>query len=491
MNRPNVVFVISDQHRWDFMGYASIGVTLTANLDRIAGAGVAFRNAYCTSPLCCPSRAAIASGRYAVHSGCFTNLHELPPGTPTFAAQFRKAGYRTGAFGKTHMEIHAYDSDLTSRAHRDYMDSLGWDEVCEVSGSGMMKTGIVCAYSEFLKSRGMFEEVLAFYKAWRYFMDPESGRMGEFESQEWPFDEELHETRFIADRAVEWLERHAAEGPFLLHVGFAAPHSPIEPLPRLMDLYRDRPEPPPWGVGEKGVRPPDDVKGSDPFFADGRRGYRAMISEIDEQVGRIRAALDELGVLENTVIVYTADHGDMAGDFGITGKVCFFEGSVHVPLIFAGPGVAPGRKSPALVELVDLGKTLCELCSVPSHDLDEGLSLVPALSGGEPGEGHRDFVVSVMGCDRMIFDGRYKLMWGDPLLDTRKLGRLHLDKPINIPPSPPRLYDLEHDPHELNDLASDEASREIIEPLLAKLDTRTLEHVTAQPNKSRGTYRPL
>ena len=478
MSRPNVVFVLVDQHRSDFMGYESNGVTFTPTLDALAAEGVAFGNAYCTSPLCSPSRAAIALGRYAEHSGCFTNLHEPPPGSPSWVGQLRSAGYRTMAVGKTHMEIHAYDADYTSPEHLAYMNSLGWDDTCEVSGSGMIKTGIQCAFRRFLEGEGMFDDVLAFAKNWGYFMNAERKGLSEFECLEWPFDERYHESCFIADRATDWLRSNATSGPFLLHVGFAAPHSPIEPLPRFMDLYRDREEPTPRGVDSANEN-----------MRNGRRGYRAMISQIDEYVGRIRALLAELGVLDNTIFVYTADHGDMAGDFGLTGKVCFFEGSVHVPLVFEGRGVTAQPKSDAFVEGIDLGKTVCELCDVSTHAGDEGRSLVPVLSRER--DTHRDHVVSTMGCDRMIRDARWKLMWGDPLLDDRKLGRLHLDKPVNIPPSPARLYDLENDPHELNDLAGDPASKDILESLVARLGTRTLEDVTAQPHKSRGEYRPL
>ena len=497
MSQPNVLFILADQHRWDFMGCESNGVTLTPNLESIAAGGVAFRSAYCNSPLCSPSRAAITTGRCAVNSGCYTNLHQVPPGEPTFIRQFRSSGYRTAAFGKAHMEIHAYDSDLTAAKHREYMDSLGWDEVCEVSGSGMLKTGIRCAYSEFLKERGAFTDVLTFYKRWGYFMDAGHKALPEFACNEWPFDESLQESRFIADRVIAWLHENAGRQPFLLHVGFAAPHSPIEPLPRFMDLYREREEPLPFGV----ETPPD-------HLLTGRRGYRAMITQIDEYVGLIRTALEEAGVLDNTIIVYTADHGEMAGDFGLTGKVCFFEGSVRVPLIVSGHGVSspppPGegrgegeqRKAPArprtsdaFVEGIDLGRTLCDLCSVESHALDQGRSLVPILHGGS--EEHRDTAYSVMGCDRMIRDERYKLMWGDPLLDERKLGRLHLDKPVTIPPSPPRLYDLVNDPHETNDLIRESDAQPVVRSMMEKLMARINADLQPQPNLPRGEYRPL
>ena len=99
--KPNVVFLIADQHRWDFMGYESNGTTHTPNLDRLAAMGTLFRRCYTTSPLCCPARQAIASGRYGMNTGCFTNLHQLPPGTPSFVGQLRDAGYHTVAVGKT------------------------------------------------------------------------------------------------------------------------------------------------------------------------------------------------------------------------------------------------------------------------------------------------------------------------------------------------------------------------------------------------------
>jgi choline-sulfatase len=481
MARPNVVFVIADQHRWDFMGYEGNGMTYTPHLDRLAAAGTLFRAAYTTSPLCCPSRAAIASGRYGMNSGCFTNLHQLPPGTPSFVEQFRRQGYRTCAIGKTHMEIHAYDSDLTSDAHRAYMDSLGWDEVDEISGNGMLKTGIRCAYSEYLRKEGVFDQVLEFYRQWHYFMDSSAPprRAGDpsFVCHEWSLPGAYQEAAFVGDRAVEWLREQDGGRPFFLHVGFAGPHSPIEPSPGYLDPYRDREEAPPWGV-----------ESAPGWLPDGRRGYRAMIGQIDAYVGRIYDCLAEKGLAEETIWVYTADHGEMAGDHGLFGKTCFYEPSVRVPLIVAGPGVRPGQRSPALVELIDLGATLCELASVPRHALDQGRSLAPLLRGERAS--HRATVYAEMGCDKMVRDERYKLMWGEPTADRRQLGRLHLDKPVDVPPSPPRLYDLRQDPHELRDLAREGDCQELLAAMMARLLVRLNENTQTQPFLDRGQYRP-
>ncbi len=475
MRRPNVVFIIADQHRWDFMGYESNGVTRTPILSGMGREGTIFRAAYCTSPLCTPSRAAIASGRYGMNSGAFTNLHELPPGTPGFVPQFHKAGYRTCAVGKTHMEIHAYHSDYVSEDHMAYMRSLGWDETFEISGNGMLKTGISCAYTRFLEDRGMLDKVLDFYRRWHYFMDTERRGDPGHVCHEWPFEEDLQETAFVANTALQWLRGRDRSRPFLLHVGFAGPHEPIEPFGAFMTPYRNDEQALPWGRAS-----------APPWYADSRRGYRAMITQIDHHVGRIRDLLSQQGELDNTVFVYTADHGDMMGDHGLWGKTNFYEAAMRVPLILAGPGIRPGQDSRALVELLDIGKTLCELCGVESHSLDQGKSLVPVLSGDS--ETHRDTVYAEMGCDRMLLDGRYKLMWGDPLSDTRKLGRLHLDKPVAIPPSPPRLYDLQKDPTELRDLARSDGGvlREMLEKLLARIN----QNIQPLPNKSRGEYKP-
>jgi len=476
---PNVVFIMSDQHRWDFMGHeTSNGVTLTPDLDALGAAGRVFRSAYCPSPLCSPSRAALALGRYGMNSGCFTNLHEPPPGSPTFVNQFRQAGYHTVAVGKTHMAIHAYDCDVTGTKHRAFMDSLGWDDnTHEICGGQLIRMGLRCAWLEYLESRGRYKDVADFYGHWGYFMD--TGRKADhsFVPHEFPFEEEFKECSYVGRSAVEWITGRDRHQPFLLHVGFCGPHSPIEPLKRFMDLYRDRPEPTPWGW--------DDAPA---WLLEGRRGYRAMISEIDEWVGKIRGAIAEQGAIEETIFVFTSDHGENAGDHHRFGKTCFHEGSVRVPLILAGPGVRNLPPCPALIETIDLGRTLCDLCGVTPHGLDQGRSLAPLLSG--QADAHRETIYVEMGCDRMFFDGRHKLIWGDPAGDTRELGRLHLDKPVTIPHSPARLYDLQEDPHELHDLACDSDSSELMATMMAKLLDRISENHQPQPLKSRGEYKP-
>ena len=155
----------------------------------------------------------------------------------------------------------------------------------------------------------------------------------------------------------------------------------------------------------------------------------------------------------------------------------------------AGPGVKPGTDSRALVETIDVGKTACDLCGIAPHDLDQGRSLGPVLRGETTR--HRDTVYAEMGCDRMLRTEHHKLMWGDPALDRRRQGRLHLDKPVTIAPSPRRLFDLKEDPNEQSDLAGAGAHACLESDMLARLLARVNENLQPLPNKSRGEYRPL
>jgi choline-sulfatase len=469
---------MSDQHRFDFMGYETNGTTFTPNLDQLGRQGTIFRNAYCNAPLCSPSRICFAAGRYGVNCGAFSNCHEPPFGMPSFVSQLRGGGYRTTAIGKTHMEIHAYDSDLTSYRHREFMDSLGWDEIKETAGGGLTVIGIEDSYSRWLKEIGMYEQVADYLCQWGAPNVPRKNPTHGFKCVAWPFATEIQETSFIGQNAVDWIRGRSDSQPFFLHVGFVAPHSPIQENKENIALYRNVPESEPWGA----VNP-------QPWLADGRRGYRAMITHVDRWVGRIVDALKEKGLLENTIVVYTTDHGENAGDFDRFDKGTFFEGSVHIPMIVAGPGVHAGQDSKALVELLDLGKTFCEMGGVAPHRLDQGKSLMPVLTGAQTE--HRDTIYGEYICDKMLFDGRYKLMFGDPATDKRYFGGpSHTHKPAYAPPNRWRLYDLQNDPHELRDLSEDPQYLKLAAEMMQKLLVRITQNTQQLPSKSRGKPRP-
>ncbi|MFB3891783.1 MAG: sulfatase [Phycisphaerae bacterium] len=479
MGRPNVVLIMSDQHRFDFMGYESNGTTFTPSLDALGRQGTIFRNAYCNSPLCSPSRICFAAGRYGMNCGAFSNLHEPPWHMPSFVSQLRAGGYRTCAIGKTHMEIHAYNSDLNSFRHREFMDSLGWDEIRESAGNALITVGIQDSYSRWLQDIGMFDKVADFMCQWGVPNVPRKNPTHSFKAVEWPFPTEIQETAFYGRHAVEWINAWEGKQPFFLHVGFLAPHSPIHENKDDLALYRDVPEPEPWGN-----------PAPQPWLADGRRGYRAMITHVDRWVGKIVEALKAKGLLDNTLVIYTSDHGEMAGDFGRFDKGVFYEGSIRIPMIVAGPGVRAGQDSKALVELLDLGRTICDWCGVPAHRLDQGKSLVPVLRDGAAA--HRDTIYAEYICDKMLFDGRYKLMFGDPATDKRNFGGpQHTHKPAFAPPNRWRLFDMANDPHELHDLSDDPQYLPLAAEMMRKLLVRITENTQPLPSKDRGTPRPM
>ncbi|MCH2176704.1 MAG: sulfatase-like hydrolase/transferase [Lentisphaeria bacterium] len=476
MPKPNIIFILSDQHRWDFMGYETNGITHTPNLDKLAARGVRANNAYCPAPLCSPSRAAMATGRYAMNSGCFTNLHKVPASTPTFNKELKKAGYTTMVIGKIHMEIHHYQSDLASPAHKAYMKELGWDDTFEVVGNGLWNTGIKDQYSKMLDQEGLKDQVLQYYNNWGYFMDKRVA-MHPLQAQVWPFEEKYQESYLIGKTAVNWIKEQPKDKPYFLHLGFTGPHSPTEPNQKFLDLY---------DVADE-TQPVDNESPWD-WLPEGRTGYRAMITQIDHYIGDVIKAVEERGELDNTIIIYTSDHGEMMGDHGRTDKGSFYEGSAHVPFVAAGPGIQH-KETNALIELLDLGKSFCDFAGVESHPLDQGESLKPVLEGNT--DYHRDTVFCEMGCDKMIFDGRYKLIYGEQTADKREgLGRIHLDKPVTIPRSPAALFDLKEDPNETNNLFDNpdyvQLKIEMLEKLLARINENT------QPSEflDRGVYNP-
>lgn len=463
--KPNILFIIADHHRWDYMGNAGAPDVLTPNLDRLAAMGTVVERVYCNAPLCVPSRISMTTGRYPSNTGCFSNRHAVDPSSPTFLHSLKDAGYRTAMIGKFHHHCHSHDADFM--AHKPEVHQLGYDDVIETSGKqGAGEIYCRCAYTEFLKEKGMLE---AFRKR--------TGRWGEIEgtltwSEAWPWAPETTQDHFIAQTACDWLEKAPSDRPFYLHTGLVGPHMPYDAPQRFRDLYSDMP---------KHAAPGDQPLDEEKWLA-----YAASITEVDEKVGMILDTLERRGLLENTIILYSSDHGDCAGDNGRWYKMNFYEGSVHVPFIAAGPGIPAGRRVNALGELIDLGRTACEFAGAQPHHYDQGRSMAPLLRGET--DAHRRDVFSEMGSDKMLFDGRYKLMYGDVTRDRRKeymqppYNGPCFGRPVNLPPDLLSLYDLQNDPQELNNLAGQSEHRGTLTAMKNKLLMRLIENTQARPD---------
>jgi len=400
MPRPNIIFIQSDSHDGRSMGCMDHPAAHTPTLDALSERGTLFRNAYCNAPVCCPSRASMWSGRYPHEIEAWNNGRGLSPDDPTFVTSLQNAGYRTEIVGRT---------DHHSGAH-----TLG----CWLS-AWTRSAGIT-------RSRAHVPHAAVTGEGTRV-------RLGDWKH---------------VDRAAAWIHTQAREGenPFFLHVGFVHPHpmrgyntSPhyaalIDPT-EVTIPPREENEHPVMRYARlvKGVNelpPEDEIRRI-------RHHYLCMCAEVDEMIRTILQAADDEGLLDSTVVVYTSDHGDVTMEHGQSRKSVMFEGSVRVPLVVAGPGVARGHVADEFVSLVDVFPTLMDLAGAPHPRGIVGSSLGPLAGGATDASRDAAFCQSNGG---LVCTGNY-------MLRRRDL------KYVAYPGYEPQLFDLSSDPWEVHDLA--------------------------------------
>jgi choline-sulfatase len=296
----NVVFITSDHHRADFMSCAG-GPVDTPNLDALASSGIRMDNAYCQAPLCMPSRISMTTGRYPMNTGYFTNRHPIDSAEPTFVRQLQTAGVHTAMIGKLHHHVHTMGCDYSR--HEGAVHQLGFNDVHETSGKqGAGKIHCECQYTAYLREMGLLDD----YRKW-------TGRWGDGSgtaemSDPWPWDPSHTQDAYIGEQGCAFLRRQPKNRPFYLHLGFVGPHPPHDAPDVFRSAFRD---PPPI---------------NNTFRPDWWSAYLACIREVDEQIGRVLNTVRELGILENTLIIYASDHGDLAGEHGLWGKVHLYQG---------------------------------------------------------------------------------------------------------------------------------------------------------------------
>ena len=449
--------MISDHHRWDYLGAMDQVLVQTPSLDGLAQRGTLLTGMHSTTPLCVPQRIAISSGRYPMNSHRYTNRQAVDPSMPTFLQSLRRAGVQTAMIGKFHHHVHTYDADFLS--HEPDVHQLGYDYVHETSGKqGVGTVGCECQYSMYLRRLGILKQ----FREWtgRWDQIPPKSKPNE----SWPWEWDTTQDAYIGKRGCEFLQGVRRDRPFFLHLGFVGPHPPFDAPDRYREAYAS-------------IDPPAANDGS-LRDVDSWRAYSACISEVDFWVGEVLRTLQSQGLDDETAVFYTSDHGDEAGDHGRWGKGTFYEGSVRVPFLAAGPGIPRKRRVEALAELIDLGRTVCDLFGCDSHDLDQGVSLVRVLQGSRAD--HRPDVFAEMGSDKMLFDGRYKVMYCNLTKDRRtQLQEPPINGPafgrsVNLPPDIISVYDLVADPSERNDLAEDPAHAELVDRLRERLLNRII-----------------
>lgn len=409
---PNVLLIVTDQHERSSMSCAGDPVVRTPHLDRIAREGVRFTRCYQQSPICVPSRVSLQTALYTARHGTMSNKDDVPEGLATAALLFQEAGYATGYFGKMHIPR------AWARAH-------GWGATA-LSGD----------YQTYLEGLGLPNYLTT------------TSRPFDERSNWWtgtaPVPREHAFAAWATDRALDFIDL-VGDAPWHVTVSYHGPHPPWMPPEPYDSLYdpatielppqkADEHEGLPFRIARSmqlGMGMPDEAK------RNAAAKYYGLVSLIDDQVGRLLARLEERGMLDDTVVVMTSDHGEMLGSHHCFGKGFLYEPNVGVALLVRYPPRVPGgRVSDAIVEAIDVPQTLLDLAGLTPLEGADGRSF-RALLEGETGT-HRTFAHCAhthpwdrAGYMAMVCADAYKLMW------------YHADGP-----EPQLLFDLRSDPRE-------------------------------------------
>jgi len=447
--QPNLLFIYADQHRADVLGCAGNDIVMTPHLDRLATEGVRFDQTWTESPICQPARASLLTGRYPNSHGVLGNFGgDCQPEWDTFPRRLQEAGYTTASIGKTHFSTWPMGAEPGTPAPTDeWIGSFGFDHVVEEFDKYVHLFDVETPYMRFLREHDALEPYQEVVQA--------NFRGGD---RHWngvtsPLPQELDLTCFLADEAQQWLDRRPNDVPWFLQLSFVQPHVPLMGDPVWGDHYAKtaiertaRSEPisttDEWATHLNGLRNHSHSELlTDEFVLAGARQYYAMVSLIDQRIGDLLAQLEKKGQLDNTWIVYSADHGEMLGDHGLMAKMNFYRSSVRVPLIMRPPGGTNGRVETEPVQAFDVAATLLDAGTATALDGAPSRSLVTLVTGGG-GTARRHAVSMIRMRPRLptwqaITDGQWRATFN---ADTGEVSE---------------LFDLVADPDEVTNRASD------------------------------------
>jgi arylsulfatase len=411
--KPNILFFYPDQFRYDWTSMNPALPDITPNLKNLAHNGVSFSSAISPSPVCSPSRACLASGMQYNRCRVPNNGTTFPPDQTTFYKLLRdSAGYHVLACGKLDIDKPGKNWGIDGKHKRDGLPSLlnvwgftdGIDNAGKGDGSGANKKNIPEPYYAYLKSQGITDKQMT---------------------------DEAYADNWIARNGLALLRAVPVGEPWFLQVGYNGPHDPFDPTPAMLKDWKTVRFP-------AAVDNPKDVN-------ELRQRYSAEVFNIDRWIKVYIDELQKRGELENTIIVFCSDHGEMLGDHGLSGKSKPYQGSVGVPLVISGPGIKKNLINTKPVATLDLTATFLDFAKTKVPSYMDSKSLKSYL---ETGTGYNQkYVTSALGQWRMVFDGRYKL------IDTK-------NEPII-------LYDLQKDPSEVINVA--DQNPKIVKSLIALL----------------------
>lgn len=464
--RPNILFLLTDQHNPHIAGFAGDRVVDTAALDRVARNGVRFDAAYCQAPLCGPSRMSLLTGSWSLRWTAWAHGLALTPDRETIPGWLSRHGYTTASAGKMH-----------------------FDDVDQMHGFQFRP------YGDLVKSRAATHQPDP--------PDTADGRWNRHALGRFPFagptaiPESLLMESVTTVESLAWLlelSDREPDTPWFFCASYSRPHFPLTAPGRYFRRYlASELKPPPLPPGYPDRLHPHDRFIVDDFnllsFSDEEHrkalaGYYACVDYVDDCMGALLEGLRRVGCLDNTYIVYTSDHGDMAGEHGLWWKRTYYEASAGVPLLISGPGIEGNQAVSTPVELVDLFPTFCEWAGVDAPPGLDGESLVPLLEGRPDRRKRRtarsELIADKPGTEfRMVRDERWKY--------------------VDFPSAPARLFDLSADPGETNDLGPDPPGEAPVDAFRAMLDEggsweevlrrigEARERLERHPVRSRGT----
>ncbi|MBK1670951.1 choline-sulfatase [Rhodovibrio sodomensis] len=431
-NTPNILFVMADQVGAPALPIYGHPVMKTPNLERLAAGGTVFENAYCNSPLCSTSRVSMLSGRLASELDAYDNASEFPAAVPTFAHYLRSLGYRTCLSGKMHLvgpdQLHGFEERLTTDF---YPVDFGWTPNWE--------------------------------KQWEklsFFHNMDSVTKAGVCARSMPIDYDDETTYQAQRRLYDYARDRADARPFFMTVSLTHPHDPYATTREYWDRYDDSeidmpsvPHIPPerrdphsrrlfyhYGMHEQEVTDADIVKA--------RHAYYGMTTYVDDKLGQLMDTLERSGMADDTIVIFSADHGDMLGERGMWYKMSFYEWSASVPFVVRHPDVDGGKRVESAMSLIDLFPTLVEFAGGGKPDPEcaphlKGQSVAPLLQGdstGWPDTVYSEYLgEGAAGPCLMVRKGRHKYVYSAGEPDSAG--------------DPPQLFDLKDDPKELDDRA--------------------------------------
>ncbi|MDX1284644.1 MAG: sulfatase-like hydrolase/transferase [Draconibacterium sp.] len=452
--KPNLVFIMTDQQRFDAMSCAGNTILQTPNMDRLAREGVIFTNTYSANPVCVPSRAVFLTGLSSVNAHVETNgdyLSEDVPNVPTFDSILKKDGYSAEYYGKWHTPYQfarCYDNDVYPIGNH-----YGLPHIITTYKEWLLKKGVPKKEpgpGELFSGRNQrpYTPVGPDYNTDKVNLSTEE-KMKLNAKQSTQFGKidlppRISYAAYTAEETINAIERLKG-GPFTITCSFDPPHPPMVVQEPYFSSYPPETIPVPESIDDPMEDSPymqrwqrkDEKRYADVENIKNMRSvYYGMVKEIDDWVGDILNKLDELGLAENTMVIFTSDHGEQLGDHGLHSKSMFYEGAVHVPLLMRFPGkIKPGTKVESPVSTMDVCPTILDYLNQPIPECD-GISLRTFIEGKPVKHDVIAYSTGNSEPNYMIRSGDLKLMMGQ---DENNNG-------INA------LYDLKNDPLEMKNL---------------------------------------